>query len=830
MKLLQARDNLKSNKNLIILLVICIVFSGIIIGAPIEQTHRPIIIMTMVLCCVYMLLSKHKVKLIRNKVDIFIMLLGLSTIIPLVFGKSISITSEVNYIFRYISSILIYICVREHLINYPESKKIIINSIVAVAIIQIIIGIDSTTTNIFAELLSRFGIIIEEVEENRLGAVFCYANALAIVIAISIILNNLNYIEEQNKVKKGLYGMITTFLVIGLSLTYSRLVLLFLVIYLIIYILLISKTPKSIIKVNGLEAKDVVISKQKNRLKVYDMVKLLVISLVVALIYNPIYFNIVNSIIKILIWIVTAFTCIVSFGIVYFSIGIEKKLENVKIEKILIIMFAIFVIMIIVILLITGSLNVFKDNRKEYEIQVGSIKPNEEYTLNFEFENVNIDENAENFKIDVIEMDEYFDEIYDTKIEEKDFLENKEIKIKTTETTNKFKIVFTKINDECEIVIKKLTINGKNKILDYKLIPDMLEHRIENTIIAQKGLTERKVFIEDGLKLIKENWLFGKGGNAWEYDLYNYCQYFYIASQVHSYILQVGIEYGILGMISLIGIIICVICQYIKSKGKFTIEQVTILVALGLLITHSFIDFEMTYVYVQMLFFILLAMEFAFAEKLQDEEKAKEELEKYKKINLGKYLNLIYAIIITVLLVVFVGFKDIYDSTVKTNNIDKLSMVESEEEYKKVMPQLMKEYEEYFNLERHYNATINYYFEYAKLVQLSATTENEEETVKKLNYVYDAVQNMHPNYYIEMLMYKYTECKLIADRIKLSNTENEELKQLEEKFYKLVADECINLKTKIEKDYRLYRISKKEMEYCANLLENMYIEIQIDVM
>lgn len=136
-------------KILTALLIINIIISGILIGSPIEQTHKPIIIATVIIFILYILISENKIKVIRNKIDIFIMLLGVSTLIPLIFNTAISITSEINYICKYISAILIYIITREHIINYPKTRKYIINTIITLSLVLIILGIDNMSTKIF---------------------------------------------------------------------------------------------------------------------------------------------------------------------------------------------------------------------------------------------------------------------------------------------------------------------------------------------------------------------------------------------------------------------------------------------------------------------------------------------------------------------------------------------------------------------------------------------------------------------------------------------------------------------------------------------------------
>lgn len=773
------------------IMLVNLIISGILIGAPIEETYRPIIIITMILSALYIIISENKIKIIRNKIDIFILLLGTSTLIPLIFNTAISVTGEINYIFKYISAILLYICIREHIITYPKTKKLIINTIIMMSVILVILGLDNLTTKVFEYPLSLINIKIQEIEANRLSSIFCYANALAIVIGISIILNNANYIQEENKLKKSLYGTTTTFLMMGLLLTYSRLAMLIIAIFIFIYLILL-----------------------KDKLKAYDIIKLLAISLINSYIYNSLFFKLLNGEKYILMWLVTILINAISFFVIYLSVGIEKKVEKIKIRNILIVLIIGASVLLFLMLTITGNLDVFKNGRKKYEYQVGNIKANEEYTMNFEFGDIKVNEEEENLEIKVIEMDEFFDEIYTTEINEKEFIENKQIKIKMQGTTDKIKIVFNQVNNQCKIVINKLTINGVNQILDYKLVPDILEERIINTLISQKGLYERKVFIDDGLKIIKDNFLFGIGGNAWEYEQYNYQDYYYMASQMHSYIIQVGIEYGIVAVISVLVIVALIILKYAKRGIKKNIEQTSIITALLLLICHSFIDFDMTYLYIMHIFFTLIAILFSY-----DEEKCEQK---------NRKVSIIFSIIIFAFVGLYVGLRPYYDSSLIVKEIKSLSHDYYKYEFaqEKIDKEIMKDYVDYFKLEKNNTVNINRYFDYAHVIQRNATTENVDETLEKLEFIYENALKMKSNYTIQYTTFKYNECKLIADKIRGSDIQDERLKQLAIKFYNLVVNESKEVRNKLEKDYRLYRISKEESVYTIERIDEWNNQIQ----
>lgn len=771
-------------KILTALLIINIIISGILIGSPIEQTHKPIIIATVIIFILYILISENKIKVIRNKIDIFIMLLGVSTLIPLIFNTAISITSEINYICKYISAILIYIITREHIINYPKTRKYIINTIITLSLVLIILGIDNMSTKIFEKPLELIEIKIEEIELNRLSSVFCYANSLAIVIGISIILNNANYINEDNKNKKSIYGVITTFLMMGLLLTYSRLVILTIGIFVIVNIILLN-----------------------NKQKRLDLIKLFIISTISAYIYSSIFFTIINSKQCLWIWMTTAIISVINFFIIYYLIGIEKKLENVKIGKLIGITAIFFIIIIILAVNITGSLNIFKNNRKEYEIQLRSLLPNTNYTMKFEFGKIKLEENAENLTIKVIEMDKFFDEIYTTEIKEEDFIKDKQINITTQDITDKLKIVFTQKNEQAEIIINKLTLNDKNIVLDYKLIPDNLEHRIINTLMSNKGIDERIVFIEDGLKIAKDNWLFGRGANAWRYEKYDYQQYLYAVSQMHSYIVQVFIEYGIVAPISLITIIGLIVYKYLRNRNKVDDVVTGAFISLLALIVHSTIDLEMTYLYVLQLFFMLIAILVSYNIKQSEKEKT-------------RVTKMIVAVILLIFLVLYVIVEPNYNFKLKMEKITTLNRKINKTEQEEL--EIIKNYNQYFKLEKVSTEYAYMYYNYAHVIQRNLTEENIEYVSDELDKLYYEIIKINPKYNAEAIEDKYRESKLVADKIKYSTIKNERLIRIQEKYYKIVIDGYKQAKNIIGENYRLCRISKEESERYVKELTEMY--------
>ena len=105
---------------------------------------------------------------------------------------------------------------------------------------------------------------------------------------------------------------------------------------------------------------------------------------------------------------------------------------------------------------------------------------------------------------------------------------------------------------------------------------------------------------------LKDNWIFGAGGNAWRNLYGQYQEYLYYAKESHSYILEIWMSCGIVGIISYI-FIIAITIKNIKGKTKDKI-MLSIFVGTALILIHSIMDFDMSYLIMQMTVFMFIAI------------------------------------------------------------------------------------------------------------------------------------------------------------------------------------------------------------------------------
>lgn len=115
-----------------------------------------------------------------------------------------------------------------------------------------------------------------------------------------------------------------------------------------------------------------------------------------------------------------------------------------------------------------------------------------------------------------------------------------------------------------------------------------------------KNALERMYFVQDALKMIREKPLLGWGGGGWQEAYRSFQGYLYNSSEVHSYYFQVGVETGLLGLASVLGIglgfgyyIFRIYRQRRTNRDLFSTAWV-LAAAFLLIAVHAVIDFDLS--------------------------------------------------------------------------------------------------------------------------------------------------------------------------------------------------------------------------------------------
>ena len=127
-------------------------------------------------------------------------------------------------------------------------------------------------------------------------------------------------------------------------------------------------------------------------------------------------------------------------------------------------------------------------------------------------------------------------------------------------------------------------------------------YRINEYVNNYESTTSRLTYYNDAIKIWKDNprnIIFGIGGNGFKtaYEVFQTSEY--ISLEVHSLFVQVLVETGLLGTISIITLLTYVLVKGKNNKNKFTLIMIIIYMAF---------DVSLTYTYFLILFTFSLAM------------------------------------------------------------------------------------------------------------------------------------------------------------------------------------------------------------------------------
>ena len=152
---------------------------------------------------------------------------------------------------------------------------------------------------------------------------------------------------------------------------------------------------------------------------------------------------------------------------------------------------------------------------------------------------------------------------------------------------------------------------GNNTLSDN--LPDGIKQRIESLNSEDSSIASRGVFYKDSIKIANDYPFFGAGGGAWASLYDKYKSYPYSSRQTHNVISQVLVDTGIIGLAIftlLIGYCWYLFVRYaIRQSSTDWNENWLIFPLFGLiLLLHSVIDFDMSFVYLSSLVFLSLGM------------------------------------------------------------------------------------------------------------------------------------------------------------------------------------------------------------------------------
>lgn len=784
---------MKKNITTIIIFLI-ILITTILIGNPIVKNDNLInIVIGIAWILIIIKNKKEKQKIITNKTTKTMLMLAITSALPLILNTYITLNGTINYIFRYISIFVMYVIINQELKENQDNLSKIKDIIIISGVILVIFGIDLLTTNITYNFVKNIiGIATDQSSLTRMYSLFLYSNTFAISVVVAYIIS----IDQQLNKKDKVYAGISTLLLSGIILSQSRTTLLILAIVIIIYLIILAKKER------------------------YELIKLLIINLIFSLIYVSVFTYLKRMGYTIAIWFVT-FAISIMAAYIYDKLRLKQKLNKIFKIKYLIILLIGMIIIVLILSMFKSELILFNNDNSQTKItkNIYDVKENTQYKIELEIE-AKSDTIKDNYTIEFIQRNNYSDSLNEEKIEVNNYDGIKEIYIDTAEGIKwiEFSVSAKETGNGKELKIKSLKINGKQFTLNYKFLPTDMIAQFKYLNLSQRSVQERKAFIIDGIKILKEYGIWGIGGDGYKNAVLDVQSYYYGVSQMHCYLLQIVIEFGILGLLVFCYLILLTIKNIVCIIKYKENEKYGIILAFMALFLHSLVDFDMTFLYAMIIFYILVAV--------INFNKNNNEKENSNKI--------IEAIILTLVIVSTIfNCNELYVKCTKENtlknvrtyqektNIEKkyIYLVPYSNEYRMDRIEYMRLYMDVKKNELSEYEMQNMQNEFVQLLRTSIDLEKNNsgiiaeciEIVKNSNSIED-----------KEFAYKKIEKMLKKHRYNANQILNDyqELKKVNDSKIQEIINQNIENSVEKLKDYSKCRITKEQSEKIIEEIEN----------
>lgn len=343
----------KTNQIFIVLTSILLLVSSILVTSS-NYYYKYVQIAGYGLIIIYSiirLIQRKPIKIIKNKLDICIIGLIISTIIPVLSNKYVSLLGSIQVILEYTYVLGLYILMREITEGQKGLGKLITNILIISAVVLIIIGIDGITINLSQDFLETMKKGDYENGDSRLIATFGYPNVLGAYIASILFLNINEYLRHNKKAIKALYKTITFIFMVGIILTYSKGVFIILPFAVLLYPIMI-----------------------KDKRQKIEIIENVVVSFIMALMFISTFDYLFALNFDVLICILFGMMIIVDYIINMIIEVINTYITDINFKKIgifFVICALVFIIYVIVGLNIYDKYEVFKaDIPSDYKVKI----------------------------------------------------------------------------------------------------------------------------------------------------------------------------------------------------------------------------------------------------------------------------------------------------------------------------------------------------------------------------------------------------------------------------------------------------------------------------
>lgn len=561
-------------------------------GGYFEQSFLPFIV-GISLMMIYFIIKDRKIKgslLIGNETDFLLLLLTI--LYGITFFYAASKRGTIIEFIKYGSFLSLFLITTKVHKNKEYIKKTI-DFIIFSGVILCIIGIGT--------MIGTWEYTASYVE-NRLSSTFQYPNTLAVYVSSMYFLAMGQALIENNPKKICLYGGALFIFFSSLIFTYSRgMWLIFPIIVLGFFIVLgVGKKVKLFFYTLG--------------------------SLIVALPFSFLFLKLVAEESSNL-WAIYIAGILLS-SIVLFALGkMTKILDKISWKAVIAVVLVIGVAIVSFLLIAVNKTEMIHyENPTEVatlsrlDRNIKNVFPNTEYEIQIKGESRLNEEGHSAGRLVVYSIDEQSEY---THLGTFDILEDGRYElgfnVTTPEDTNSMIIYFENQNIHTSISYEEASIKDleTDKIstipIKYKYIPETIVSRFTSISSSDNSIQARIIFSIDAFKLTLDSFLLGTGGQGWATTYRSIQSYPYWSNQVHNHYLQLFVETGILGIILFGGFLFVLLYRYvIYKKSEQDIDNKTLvdtlIVSASAILAHAAIDFDLSFVGLFIILWVLLGL------------------------------------------------------------------------------------------------------------------------------------------------------------------------------------------------------------------------------
>ncbi len=507
--------------------------------------------------------------------------LAISYVLPIIFNTYLSYDYTFYEFLKYV--ILAFII---FIVSNTKNKNIYLKTIILMAVIQIILGIDSLSLRILEPYLNTFNSGYLSKDLDRLSGTLQYANLTGLIIlsayliVIKYIKSTINNIEnEVSKISK------------------EKLVVYLQYIFLVMSIMCIILTKSKMIMVLFILSNIIIFIKENYKLKTVILTSSIIGILASVNIDNLLYIDISKiytvSLSYILLSVITVRYLIIKLIEDKFNFFefIKKDLlklkfkfiNKIKLNKVIlsIVSLATLTIIIIILFSLTSPIVI---NESEANIRLirtyYNLNQNNDIEVMFDFDK------DSSFRLII------------SKVEDGNKVAIENVVITNSEDMTSYKTSYINYTDTKALVmevldvkgtvtINEIMINNEKQVLEYLLLPtDIILDLVDVINNNSTSISDRLAYNIDAIKLWNESKMFGLGGEAFRIKHKEVQTTAYSTTEVHNSYLQILVESGIIGFVS-ISIIVILIC---KIKTEYIIKLIIII-----FIFHSLVDLNFSY-------------------------------------------------------------------------------------------------------------------------------------------------------------------------------------------------------------------------------------------